>query len=127
MVMLMVGFLSWWYTRGWATFVQKFINKLRGMADFFSLGLLFKTFFAPFRQLDAYTSDNASLQQQFHEFFDKLLSRLVGAAVRFLVIICGIISLVATMIGGFLAICIWPVMPILPIVGIILTMTGVAL
>lgn len=123
----MVGFLYWWYTRGWANFVRGLLNKLRGMVDFFSLGLLLKTFFAPFRQISAYQSDNASIQQRFQEFFDKLISRAVGAVVRFLIIICGIVAITAMIIFGVVVSVIWPIMPAVPVAGIVLAMTGVTL
>ena len=125
--MLMVGFLQWWYTRGWANFVRGMINKLQGLADFFSMGLLLKTFFSPFRQISAYESDNASFQQQISEFFDKLLSRIIGAVVRFLILICGIVALTAMVAFGGVMLVIWPLMPLMPIAGVILTIAGVAL
>ena len=127
MVMLIVGFLQWWYSIGWMDFALKLVDRLKNLADFFSLGLLFKTFFSPFRQISAYTSDDANIKQQITEFFDKLLSRIIGAVVRFLVIIVGIITLTAvTLFWGILFLA-WPLMPFAPIAGIVLTIMGVTL
>jgi hypothetical protein len=62
--MLVVGFLQWWYTRGWMGFAQGLLDKIRSLADFFSLGLLLRTLFYPFRQISAYSDENASLQNK---------------------------------------------------------------
>jgi len=125
--MLVVSFLQWWYSRGWYNFAQEVLEKLHNLADFFSLGLLLRTFFSPFRQISAYTSDNASLQQSIAEFFDKLLSRIIGAVVRFFIIIFGIVAMLAVAVIGVALICIWPMMPFAPIAGIVLAMMGVTL
>ena len=127
MLMLMVGFLQWWYTRGWARFMEGFLNRLRGLTDFFSLGLLVKTFFSPFRQISAYGDDNASLQQQFAQFWDKMLSRIIGAVVRFLIIIGGIVTLFVVTTVGFVLTLAWPLMPLMPIAGVVLSIMGVTL
>ena len=127
MLMLMVGFLQWWYTRGWARFMEGFLNRLRGLTDFFSLGLLVKTFFSPFRQISAYGDDNASLQQQFAQFWDKMLSRIIGAVVRFMIIIGGIVTLFVVTTVGFVLTLAWPLMPLMPIAGVVLSIMGVTL
>ena len=127
MLMLMVGFLQWWYTRGWARFMEGFLNRLRGLTDFFSLGLLVKTFFSLFRQISAYGDDNASLQQQFAQFWDKMLSRIIGAVVRFIIIIGGIVTLFVVTTVGFVLTLAWPLMPLMPIAGVVLSIIGVTL
>jgi hypothetical protein len=123
----MVGFLQWWYTRGWARFAEGLLNRLRGLTDFFSLGLLVKTFFSPFRQISAYGDDNASLQQQFAQFWDKMLSRIIGAVVRFMIIIGGIVTLFVVTTIGFVLTLAWPLMPLMPIAGVVLSIMGVTL
>ena len=127
MVMLIVSFLQWWYSIGWMDFALKLVDRLKNLADFFSLGLLVRTFFSPFRQISAYGDDNANLQQQIAQFFDKLLSRVIGAVVRFLVIIVGIITLVlVTLFWGILFLA-WPLMPLAPLAGVVLAIMGVTL
>ena len=51
--MLAVSFLQWWYLRGWLAYFDGFRIKMRDMADFFSIGLLLRTLFQPFRQISA--------------------------------------------------------------------------
>ena len=125
--MLIVSFLQWWYGRGWLTFGYGFLEKLKGSADFFSLGLLLRTLFAPFRQISAYTDDFAPLQQRFMAFFDKLISRLVGFVVRLLIIIFGLVFLFFVAAIGSILVLAWPLMPLAPIAAIILCAMGVVL
>jgi len=107
--------------------MEGLLNRLRGLTDFFSLGLLVKTFFSPFRQISAYEDDNASLQQQFAQFWDKMLSRIIGAVVRFMIIIGGIVTLFVVTTIGFVLTLAWPLMPLMPIAGVVLSIMGVTL
>ncbi len=125
--MLIFGFLQWWYLRGWSIFARGLLDKLHNIADFFSLGLLLRTLFYPFRQISAYSDDNASLQVQFQAFFDKLLSRIIGATVRIGILIFGIVVIALEATLGVVLAVIWPFIPFAPIAAIILAIMGVAL
>ena len=125
--MLMVGFLKWWYSRGWATFAHRLLDKLHNLADFFSLGLLARTLFYPFRQISAYSNENASMQARMQAFFDKLLSRTIGAVVRICIMVAGILAITLEATLGLILIFAWPFIPLVPIAAIALTVMGVAL
>ena len=125
--MLMMGFLQWWYSVGWMDFALRQVERLRNLADFFSIGLLFRTFFSPFRQISAYGDENANIQQQIAEFFDKLLSRLIGAVVRFFIIIFGIIAILFVAAATGIMFLVWPILPLMPVISVILAIMGVTL
>ncbi len=118
--------LQWWYTRGWKIFVMKLVDKLRGAADFFSISLLLRTLFAPFKQIDAGGGGN-SLGDRMRAFGDRLISRLVGAVMRIGILIFGLILLILESVIGLALIVIWPFLPLVPIAGIYLTCTGFSL
>jgi hypothetical protein len=53
MIMVILGLLSWWYGAGWQ---QRFVymrTHIEGMFDYFSIDLLARTLFSPFRQIAA--------------------------------------------------------------------------
>lgn len=125
--MLAVSFLEWWYLHGWGRFTLGLMNKLRNAADFFSISLLLRSLFAPFKQISAYGSGDESVQGQIRDFFDKLLSRIIGAIVRIMVLIAGIVWLVFEIVASLILIILWPVMPLLPVACIVLTVMGVTL
>lgn len=117
----MAGILQWWYVGGWRIFVIGLGERLKNSADFFSIGILFKTLFAPFRQISAVGPDATRWQA----FMDKLFSRAIGAVVRIFIIVAGIIALTVQAVLGLALAIIWPIIPFLPIVCIILGILGV--
>ena len=121
--MFLVGLLSWWYGRGWQQRVDLIWEGLKRTAATFSIGQLFQTLFAPFRQISA-GSPGGSIAQQMRALFDQTISRFVGFMVRTITIIAGsIILLLRTLVGG-IAIVGWPLVPLLPFVGLIVFVIG---
>ena len=123
--MLVVGFLQWWYLRGWTDFSHKMLSGLRSLADGFSITLLLKTLVAPYKQISAYGSGRESIQAQISDFFDKLLSRVIGMILRIMIILIGIAVILLDILVSGIAILLWPLLPIMPFVCIILTIMGV--
>lgn len=124
--MLAVSFLQWWYTRGWEIYFRGFRERIHNLADFFSIGLLLKTLFSPFRQISAgETSQNGGPAGAFAVFTDKLVSRVIGFLVRFFIIIFGTILMLLQLIGGLILALLWPCVPLLPLVGFALAVLGV--
>ncbi|MBR2589240.1 hypothetical protein IKE84_02790 [Candidatus Saccharibacteria bacterium] len=124
--MFMVDLVQWWYLRGFSIFVKSLKSKLSDTADFFSVGQLFRTFFMPYRQISA-SADAESSGSRLSAFFDRLISRIVGAFTRFFIIIFGIIVMLLEIIFGAVLIVLWPLAPIGVIAGIVLTVMGVTL
>lgn len=123
--MLFVSFLSWWYGAGWGSQVLKVEQGLAKLVDQFSILQLITTLFAPFRQISAGRARaNASLDAKFHLWLDRQFSRFVGAFVRFFTILAGTAVLIISVLVGGLRIIVWPVLPLLPFVGLVLAMAG---
>ncbi|MGK2896278.1 MAG: hypothetical protein ACSLEY_01585 [Candidatus Saccharimonadales bacterium] len=119
----MWAFLSWWYGDGWRQRARLIGERLIATLDYFSIDLLLKTLFAPFRQISA-GKIRGSLDIQLRAFFDQLISRLIGGFVRLVLIVVGSVWLVITaLIGGFI-LAIWGFLPLLPLVGIIVAILG---
>lgn len=121
--MLTVSMIQWWYTRGWKNTSSKLSNRLKNAADFFSIGLLVGNMFAPFRQISA--GEASTPNMWLSVFFDKLLSRIIGAVVRLLLLIVGIITIILQAVSGVLLVLIWPFIPLAPVACIILTLMQV--
>ena len=119
--MVIAEMFLWWYASGWRIFIQKNKTTLANITDFFSMDSLVRTLFKPFRQISAATaSANASLELKFHMFIDRLISRIVGFFSRFILLIAGAIIIILGGIISLILIILWPIIPLLPIVGIIL-------
>ena len=121
--MFLVGILSWWYGNGWFSRIQIIKKQLAFSADFFSIGLLVSTIFAPYRQISAGEVEG-SINVQLHAFLDRLISRFVGAFVRTFMIIVGLVAMSIQIIFGVLLIIIWPILPLFFVIGLILMVIG---
>ena len=98
------------------------------LTDFFSMNSLIRTLFKPFRQISADTaSADSSLDLKFHMFLDRLVSRIVGFFSRLILLITGCIIIILGGIISLVLIVMWPFIPLIPIAGIILTITGVTI
>jgi len=121
--MFLVGIISWWYGSGWRGQFVRVRDRLVATSDFFSIGKLASTLFSPFRQISA-QKVSGSLATVARAFFDKLISRVIGAIVRSFTILFGIIALVVQSLYEVMILLFWLILPILPVVGLILMAIG---
>jgi hypothetical protein len=123
MDMVIVWALSWWYGLGLKAWAAQLYERLLATYDYFSIGLLAKTLFSPFRQISA-GRVNGPIDVKIRAFADNQISRLIGAFVRGLFIVVGIVWLaVQTAIGVILLIG-WALLPLSPLIGFIAMITG---
>ena len=121
--MFVVGILSWWYGAGWR---QRFVmlkDRLANTMDYFSIDLLARTLFSPFRQISA-GKVNGPLGVKMQAFFDRLVSRVIGAMVRFTMIIIGSCAILIHSLVGAVTLVIWAAVPFMPLVGVMLFISG---
>ena len=121
--MFLVGLLNWWYGEGWRLQMRRARGYLLGTAGFFSLGQLLTTLFAPFRQISA-GQVNGPVGVQFRAFLDRTFSRVFGAVFRSIFIIIGSLTLALILIYSVVIIVFWLIVPVLPVVGLIMTAIG---
>lgn len=122
--MIIASMLSWWYSRGWLWSAnQLFVVQLGKVYDFFSVGDLLKTLFAPFRQ-DVIDTRNAPLGVKLNVLGGNIISRLIGAMIRSTLIIVGLVMIVLLAAAGFVAVIAWPFLPLAPVVMLIAFMSG---
>lgn len=121
--MFIVGLLSWWYGNGWMAEAKRVQERIASAADYFSIGLLAKTLFSPFRQISAGRVDGP-IGVKWRAFVDRLISRCIGAIVRIFMIVIGIVWIVAVATIGGITLVAWLVVPVLPIVGLVMMLVG---
>lgn len=122
-MLLVIGLLQWWYTDGWRQRVKLVANRLDGTIDYFSIDLLLKTLFAPYRQISAGRVEG-SLEVQLRALIDKLFSRVIGAFIRIIILIIGGVMIAIHALLGLVVLIGWGLVPVLPIVGLVLTVIG---
>lgn len=121
--MLILALFSWWYSAGWARFARRLAKRLLETLDFFSIGMLLKSLFAPYRQLSA-GRVRGPVGVQLRAFADRLISRGIGALVRLAVIIFGLVMTIVIIIFELLFLLLWPMLPLLPIIALVIMIGG---
>lgn len=122
--MLFVDFISWWYIDGFKAFLRRLGLRLARVVDFFSVGLLIKTLFTPFRLIDSYSSGGESLDAKVRAGIDKIIARLIGGLIRSTVLIFAVIVIFTTVVIDLVKMMLWLCAPSLPIVGALLLALG---
>jgi len=123
MDMFIVGILSWWYTAGWRAKLLVEKERMASLLDYFSFGLLLKTLFSPFRQISA-GKVQGSIGILWQAFVDRLISRCIGAIVRTIVLLAGLVAVSVVGLVSLISLLLWPVVPFLPFVGAIAALIG---
>ena len=108
---------------GWRQRVGIVKERLASTLDYFSIDLLLKTLFSPFRQISA-GKVNGPLAVRWRAFVDRLVSRCIGAIVRLIIIMAGIVIILFFSLIGLLSLALWAVVPVLPIVGVAMMLIG---
>ena len=117
--MVIISLLSWWYSEGWLEHIRLTKRSFIKLADKFSIGMLLRTLFAPFRQISVgeQAGKTASLASV---IADKLISRLVGSVMRLVLVFVGTLALIIYAIISVLRLAGWPLLPLAPVLGLIL-------
>ena len=117
--MVIISLLSWWYSEGWLEQISLTKRSFIKLADKFSIGMLLRTLFAPFRQISVgeQAGKTASLASV---IADKLISRLVGSVKRLVMVFVGTLALIIYAIISVLRLAGWPLLPLAPVLGLIL-------
>lgn len=105
--------LKWHYSKALADIFSLWKNFARFLFHFFSIMLLVRTFFAPFKRLGGGTGT----------FFENIIAgtlmRLVGIVCRLILIVVGIMSIVVETILAVVFFILWILLPILLIFFIV--------
>lgn len=121
--MFAVLLLSWWYVSGWSWLAEKSAARYKLIGEALSVGILIKTFFAPWKQIQSITT----LQNFIQSTVDNIVSRVVGMVVRGLMLLAALLLYLLLSVFTIASFIVWPVIPLLIIILPILTLKGVSL
>lgn len=122
--MLFVSLFKWWYSDGLRQRALAMGVRLDGVIDYFSIDLLLKTLFQPFRQ-DGTGKVDGPLDAQLRAFADKMISRVLGAIIRTVILVLGLVAITIYALAFCFSLILWAVVPLLPIIGAVLMSLGV--
>lgn len=114
-------YIVWHYTKAWLDFLNIARNFLWFFYNFFSIPLLLKTLFSPWKRLSQDDSHKSSFGERLIVDF---LMRIAGFFIRFFTVFLGVLSLVGVFIFTLLAALFWL---LAPFIVAILLITGIGI
>lgn len=122
-MIMFASLMTWWYGPGLQQRLHATSRGLDRWLDLFSFGLIMRTLFAPFRQIDA-GRVSGTIDVQFRAWLDRSFSRVIGFFVRIALLLAGAVWVVVMLLLYTLQIVVWLLLPIIPLVGVVLFVTG---
>ncbi|MDQ5913680.1 MAG: hypothetical protein QG623_299 [Patescibacteria group bacterium] len=120
--MFVSDILGWWYGAGFKDLIARFKTLFEGTVDFFSIDILAKSLFQPFRQTLTDVHYKRTLGQKIG---DAVVSRSVGFITRFFIILIGGLLMIFELLAFGLILLLWPFVPFSPALFIMMAVLGV--
>ncbi|OGZ19079.1 MAG: hypothetical protein A2175_02030 [Candidatus Nealsonbacteria bacterium RBG_13_42_11] len=112
-------YLVWQFFDAPKNILKAWKNFLLFNLNYFSIPLLLKTLFSPWHRYKVSYGRGFDFGRYFEAFFSNLIFRILGAIIRTLLIIIGLLMEVFIVLGGLIAFFCWLVLPAILIVGFI--------
>lgn len=118
--MTLITFFSWWYGTGWARVPRETRRRVAHVTQLLSLRQVLRTLFAPWKQ-DVAAASSKAVQDRVNALIGNLISRFVGFSIRSILIVITCLAALGLMLYGVVLTIVWPVLPFIPIVFILLS------
>lgn len=109
---IFLAFFYWWFSVVPKKIIYIGSKSLKRAFEFFSISLLLKSLFSPWKRDETDTS-NMSLDDRLRVLMMNVVSRLVGAVVRLGTIFVGLIIIIATFLATLLGVLIFIFIPVI--------------
>jgi len=123
-LLILPGYFLWHYTIAFKNIWHIWMNIFWVTNRIFSLLLMFRTLFSPWKRIIETEGEKFDLEDWAERKVVNIMSRLVGAMVRLVLILIGLVSLMATLLLGIGWYVFWVMAPV---VIAILFLSGVYL
>jgi len=111
--------LFWQFFEMPGNILKAWRNFLRFNLNYFSIPLLLKTFFSPWRKYKWSYGKGFDIKRYLESFFSNLISRTLGAIIRSFLIIIGLLVEIFIVFAGTIIFFSWLVLPAILIWGLI--------
>jgi sensor histidine kinase YesM len=116
--MILKEWFSYWYKEGLRDCWLWFRFLITSEINFFSIPLLFKTLFAPWKK-DQIVAQGLSLQETIQVLALNFVSRLVGFMIRIVVLFLSLVALLLLLLIAAFILTLWLILPFL-VIGLII-------
>jgi hypothetical protein len=121
--MLILNCLRWWYGSGWSWRLRQHRQSFRILFEYFSVGALLRTLFAPYRQTLVSDGRQNNMSNLMNRIVDSLVSSGIGFVYRATLIVVAALIAVGEIVLFILTAVLWPFVPVLPIIAVVLALT----
>ena len=104
-------FISWFYQRGVTYYLRRWYFLLASIYHYFSIPILVFTMFSPWRKVVIEERTGYNVQKYLSNLVFNLISRSVGAVMRIILLISGIVLLLFAFLGGAAGLVVWLFLP----------------
>lgn len=111
-VAFVVDFSLWYYSRAFYGIVSVWMNLMWFVTHFFSIPLLLKTLFAPWKRMTD-SSHHAGLEDLLATIVMNIMTRIFGAIIRMCIILIGLFVLVLGVVALCVVVLSWAILPLL--------------
>jgi hypothetical protein len=105
-------YIGWHYSRGLVDLCHAWGNFFWFVGHFFSLPLMFRTLFAPWRRMNEHYPRVFDMEAMGEALIVNVMMRIVGFVARIILIALGILSYLFVLVAGTLVLAIWISLPI---------------
>lgn len=110
---------GWWYTKGIRDFFIYLKAIFLKITDIFSVKLLLRTFFSPWKR-DITSMEGLPLNQMLQVIVFNLISRIIGALIKTIILLIYLIALSVFFAISISLLLIWILLPLISILGLII-------
>ncbi len=110
--------ILWYYSETPRNLLIAWRNFIFFNLNYFSIPLLLRTFFSPWRRYRWDYPRGFDIKGYFETFISNLTSRILGAMCRTVLILVGVATLIFTFIFGLIIFCGWLLLPIILLIGL---------
>jgi hypothetical protein len=110
-IIMILGYLRWHYGKAILALSRIWKNFIYFVFTFFSIRLLFKNFFDPWKRMSDGYPHNFNLKKYFYAFLTNLIVRMVGMIMRAALILIGFFCLLIMILLYPLVIISWFILP----------------
>jgi len=109
-------YFAWHYSEALLDVVRIWKNILRFLYEFFSISLLLRTLFTPWKRLGEERRKKFDFGDMLGVFIVNTIMRIIGTAMRAVLIIFGIIAIALCLIAGVLVLFLWIFAPLIIVI-----------
>ncbi len=117
---MLIKYLEWHFFDVPRAILKAWKNFLAFNLKYFSMGLLLRTLFSPWRRYRSSYGRGLDLKRYFETFTFNMITRLIGAVMRSFLIVIGLLIEVLFFLAGIVILIGWLALPALLIVGLCL-------